>query len=230
VLDGINSDTLSFNVIDDPNYPGSVSVTASPNVILNDGLDSTTLLATVQPLQDTGVIADGTVVNFIIVDNGVTQTIPTTTVNGEASTNLTSTNLGFVTVTVEVVGAGLDAATSIFVTDTFTQILLVAPASNATLINSDTTYQAGSAFLVYMRNLSNRDFNVLSFLAQNGGVNLPNTPVIDPAYLSDGVLEGGEYTGAGYQLDVDTVDNTISLGYLLSDTPSASGFGFFVSF
>jgi hypothetical protein len=107
---------------------------------------------------------------------------------------------------------------------------LVAPASNATLINGDTTYQAGSVFLVYMRNLSNRDFNIAAFIAQNGGVDLPNTPVTNPAFLSDGVLEGGEYTGAGYQLDVDTVDNTISLGYLLSDTPSGEGFGFLVNF
>jgi hypothetical protein len=230
VLNGINSDTLSFNVIDDPNYPGSVSVTASPNVILNDGSDETTLLATIQPLQDSGVIADGTAVNFIVVDNGVTQTIPATTVNGEASTTLTSTNLGFISVTAEVVGSGLDATTSILVSDSFTQVLLVAPASNATLINGDTTYQAGSVFLVYMRNLSNRDFNIAAFIAQNGGVDLPNTPVTNPAFLSDGVLEGGEYTGAGYQLDVDTVDNTISLGYLLSDTPSGEGFGFLVNF
>lgn len=230
VLNGINSDTLSFNVIDDPDYPGSVSVTASPNVILNDGADSTTLRATVRPLQDSGVIADGTAVNFIIVDNGVTQTIAATTVNGEASTTWSSANLGFVSVTVEVVGTSLDAATSIFVTDTFVRVLLVAQTSNATLINSDTTYQAGSIFLVYMRNLSNRDFNILAFVAENGGSPLPDTPVTNPAFLSDGVLQGGEYTGAGYQLDVDTVDNTISLGYLLSDTPSGSGFGFVVNF
>jgi hypothetical protein len=230
VLNGINSDTLSFNVIDDPNYPGSVSVTASPNVILNDDSDSTTLLVTVQPLQDGGVIADGTAVNFTIVDNGVTHTIPATTSNGEASTTWSSSNLGFVSVTVEVVGTSLDAATSILVTNTFTQALLVAPASNVTLINSGTTYQAGSIFLVYMRNLSNRDFNVLAFVAQNGSDPLPDTPVTNPAFLSDGVLEGGEYTGAGYQLDVDTVDNTIGIGYMLSDTPTGEGFGFLVSF
>jgi hypothetical protein len=107
---------------------------------------------------------------------------------------------------------------------------LVAPVVNATLINSGTTYQAGSVFLVYMRNLSNRDFNVDEFRALNGGVRLPDTPVTNPAFLSDGVLEGGEYTGAGYQLDADTVDNTISIGYLLSDTPTGEGFGFLVSF
>jgi hypothetical protein len=230
VLNGINSDTLSFSVIDDPDYPGSVSVTASPNVILNDGSDFTTLLATVQPLQDSGVIEDGTAVNFIIQDNGVTQTIPATTTNGEASTTWSSSNLGYISVTVEVVDANLDAATSILVTDTFTQVLLVAKVSNATLINSDTTYQAGSIFLVHMRNLSNREFNVLSFHALNGVDPLPDTPVTDSAFLSDGVLEGGEYTGAGYQLDADTVNNTISLGYLLSDTPTASGFGFLVNF
>ncbi len=227
---GVDSNALSLQVIDDPNHPASISISATPNVILNNGTDSTTLQATVQALQSQGVIADGTEVNFIIQENGVTRTVTATTVNGMASLNLTSTFNGFILITAEVANTDLNATTAVYSTDNFVRVLQVARGSKVVLLQNNTVYQQGSLFALYIRNLSNRDFNVLALLVKNGGVNFPGSPVTDIAYLSGGVLEGGEYTFAGYQLDSDTPNNTISMEYVLKDTPSQFQFGFGVNF
>jgi hypothetical protein len=64
----------------------------------------------------------------------------------------------------------------------------------------------------------------------NGIDALPGLPVTDLNLLSDGVLEGGEYTGLVYSLDNDTINNTIRAGYLLSDDVTLSQFGFNVTY
>ncbi len=221
---GVTSSALPFQVIDKPNFPASVSVWASPNVILNDGVDSTTLKATVKPLQSKGAIEDGTAVNFIILDNGVTRNIAASTSGGVASINLTSTDLGLILVKAEVVDTNITATTTINSTDSFAYILQVGRSEQVTVSSDNSTYLAGSKFFMYLRNLSNRDFNIVEFFAKNGGVDFSDSPVKNPGYLSGGVLEGGEYTGIGYQLDEDTVDNTISIGYILYDSVSEKAF------
>jgi trimeric autotransporter adhesin len=227
---GITSNVLSFQIVDNPNAPASISISAAPNVILNDGADSTTLTATVQPLQTSGVIADGTEVNFIIKEDTVTRIVPGTTVNGIASIPLTSIYNGFIVITAEVANTDLSATTAVYSTDNFAKIFQIVPGAKAVLINDNTVYQQGSQFVIFIRNLSNRDFDVLEYRVKNGGVNFPESPVTDSAYLSGGVLQGGEYTVAGYQLDADTTNNTISIEYVLKDTPSQKVFGFSFSF
>ncbi len=227
---GVDSNALSLQVIDDPNHPASISISATPNVILNNGADSTTLQATIQALQSQGVIVDGTEVNFIIQEDGGTRTVAATTVDGVASISLTSTFNGFILVTAEVTNTDLNATTAVYSTDNFVRVLQVARGSKVVLLENNTVYQQGSLFVLYIRNLSNRDFNVLEFLVKNGGVDFSDSPVTDIAYLSGGVLEGGEYTVAGYQLDLDTPNNTISMEYILQDIPSQYKFGFGVNF
>lgn len=230
LLDGINSNQLSFEITENPNTPASIGIAATPNVILSNGTDTTTLQATVRPLLAGGEIADGTVINFVVIENGITRVVPATTLNAVASIELTSVTTGYIEVTAEVENTGLTAMTSVYATDNLAKVLQIASTSRVSLIDNDAVYEAGSIFLLYMRNLSNRDFDVVAFIAANGNYYLPDAPVTDAAFLSDGVLEGGEYTSAGYQLDNDTANNVISLGYALSDARSGTGFGFTVRY
>ncbi len=224
------SRSMTLDVIDQPNYPASVSVAASPNIILNNGIDSTQLTATIKPLQGHGVIADNTQINFIILENGVNRFETASTLNGVAEINLTSLNIGFIQVTAEIDNTDLNATSALFSTDNFAQALQIIPYARYALTNNDLSYARGSVFALFIRNLSNRDFNLLAFQMKNGNDYLPDMPITDSQLLSDGVLQGGEYTGIGYQLDNDTVNNTISAGYLLSDNASAQGFGFNIGF
>ncbi|MCP4002152.1 MAG: hypothetical protein GY727_14680, partial [Gammaproteobacteria bacterium] len=202
------SRAMTLDLIDQPNYPASISVAASPNVILNNGIDSTLLTATIKPLQDHGVIADNTHINFIILENGVNRFETASTLNGVAEINLTSLNIGFIQVTAEIDNTDLNATSALFSTDNFAQVLQIIPYARYAMTNNGNSYIKDSVFALFIRNLSNRDFNLLTFQMKNGNDYLPDMPITDSQLLSDGVLQGGEYTGAGYQLDNDTVNNT----------------------
>ena len=223
---GVTSNSLQYQVIDAPDYPASVSVTATPNVILNNGVDSTDLIATLTPLQSQGSIVDGTQVDFTIDEGGTSRTETAYTVDGVASIQLNSVYSGFIQVTAEVVSAGLTSTRNVFSTPDFAYVLQVFPLTRFVMIDNGATFQQGSSFALYVRNLSNRDFTIERYVAKNGGVDLPGSPVTDAAALGGGVLNGGQYTGMIYEFDYDTTDNGIQAGYLFSDPAAANPFGF----
>ena len=225
---GITSETINLNIVDDPNIPAALSIQASPNVIFNNGLDNTSLMVTVKPLQQRGVIADDTVIKFTIQDNGVSRTENIHTLDGVAILELSSESEGFISIQAELPGFELTATTSVFSTSNFNRVLQVIPLSR--VVYNQGEYLQGSLFGLYLRNLSNRDFSLLSFQTRNGTEHLASSPVIDPQYLSGGVLSSSEYTGIIYQLDNDVVDNGISASYVLADQDMGQAFGFTVRF
>jgi hypothetical protein len=230
-LSGVISPSFSIEVVDNPNLPATISISTTPNVILNDGIDSTTIQATVKPLQSHGLIADGTNINFVILENSVTRVVSATTIEGKASLNLTSTTTnGFIIVTAEINDTEINAITAIFSTDNFVKILQIIAGMKATLNADETEIMKGSLFALFIRNVSNRDFNLLLFQMKNGSEALPELPITSVSLLSDGILEGGEYTGLGYSLDYDTVNNSISAGYILSDDATLTQFGFSLTY
>ena len=227
---GVTSNVLQYQVVDAPDYPASVSVTATPNVILNNGVDSTSLKATLTPLQSQGSIADGTQVDFTIVEGSTSRTETAYSIDGVASIQLSSQYYGFVQVTVEVVNTDLSATSYVFSSDDFARVLQVLPLTNFVMIDNGSTFRQGSAFALYVRNLSNRDFNIEGYWAQNGGVHLPGSPVTDAAALGGGMLNGGRYTGMIYEFDFDTADNGIQAGYVFSESAAPQPFGFTVNY
>ena len=229
-LSGVTSERISLNAIDNPNRPASLSIQSSPNVILNDGVDSSRISARVKPLQQQGVVADGTMVNFIVVENSVTRIVSTQTIGGVASIDLQSIESGLISVTAELEDTELNATSAIYSTDNFARVLQVLPLSRVSMANNNTFYLKGSVFGVYLRNLSNRDFALLAFQMKNGTEYLPGLPVTESSYLSGGLLEGGEYTGAAYSLDSDTPNHGFSAGYILGDASTQRVFGFSVGF
>ncbi|MCP3687080.1 MAG: hypothetical protein GY784_01590, partial [Gammaproteobacteria bacterium] len=229
-LSGIDSTRLSVNVTDDPNYPASISIRANPNVIINNGSDSTTIEIVVKPLQAHGVIADGTEVSFVILENQVTRIINSDTLNGVASFDLTSTTQGIILVTAEIDDTELNAATAVLSTSDFINVLQIIPVAKFVFTPDGKTFVKDSAFAVLMRNLSNRDFDLEVFDMSNGGSSLPGLPVTEAIHLSGGVLEGGEYIALGYSLDEDTINNTISASCKLFDEPTQTTFGFSIEY
>ncbi len=225
---GVTSEKLLFTIIDKPNYPASISIQSSPNVIFNNGSDATTLTVTVKPLQKQGVVADGTVINFMINEGGIERVETGSTLNGEASIELKSVFEGFIKITAEVSGFDISASTSVLSTTNFIYVLQITPVSQVEYSNGE--YFQGSIFGLYIRNLSNRDFSLVAFQVKNGSDHFPESPVTDSGLLSDGLLSGGEYTGLFYQLDYNVVDNGITAGYILADQVLQQLFGFTASF
>ncbi len=227
-FEGSISDKIIFTILDDPGIPAEIGIQASPNVIFNNGVDSTLVSVTVKPLQQHGVIADGTVINFVITENEEARVETAVTIDGVASVEINSVFEGVMTVKAEMEAYDLTATTRILSTSSFNFVLQVIPLYQA--VSSDGVYQKGSMFGLVMRNLSNRDFDLLAFQAKNGDEHLPDSPVTNPDLLSDGTLSGGEYTGLVYKLDSNITDNGITAGYILGDQSLQQLFGFMIGF
>ena len=222
-LNVITSPALNLTVTVDPDAPLSISTVASPNVILNNGTDSSVITATIQPTANGGVISDSTLIDFIITEDGVSNTVTKNTSGGTASHTITSTNIGFISVTAQVQNTPISSTSNILSTDSFSNVLIRAAFFDTIYDNG--SYLANSTFGVITRNLSNRSFIIDYFFIVNGGVHFSDSPY-SGSQISDGSLDGGEAAYILYSLDADTVDNTIAYGLAFSDALTSPQFGF----
>ena len=215
------SDSLNLTITEDPDAPKSLSISASPNVILNDDSDRAHVTITLQPNSASGVIADGTAVDVTINEGASSNLYTLYTTDGRIRFNLSSNYQGSITIQAEA-AAGVSNTTTLHSVTDFADALYVVGFMNP--LYSSGTFLAGSQLGLYMKNLSNRTFEVGGFEILNGGVQA--LLITDPAALSDGYLEGGESTGIIISLATDTPDNVITSHYILRDTTSGSYFGF----
>ena len=221
-LSGVTSPDLILTITSDPNAAISISANASPNVILNNGSDITTITATVRPAAISGVIAS-TPIDFVVTDNGISTTTTVNTINGIATLDITSSNEGFITVETQIQTSTLTSSTSLLSTTNFTNVL-----SRAVLIEPiyNGSYLIGSRFGLFMRNLSNREFTILEFQALNNGAHLNGSPTPGSAFSNE-ILSAGEFIWAIYVVDEDiTNGGVITTRFILTDPTSGSTFGF----
>ncbi|MDH5517052.1 MAG: Ig-like domain-containing protein [Gammaproteobacteria bacterium] len=225
-VNGVVSSDLGITVDLLPDEPIGISAHASPNVILNNGSDSSQVSVTVQAAAPTGVITDGTLIDFTVTDNGSDTVTTVATVGGVASISVSSVNIGFISVKAQLQGSSFVSSTNIFVTDDFLKVITRSAFSDQ--IYSNGSYLAGSSFGVSMQNLSNRVFNIVGYLIKNGGVDLiAPVPGIN---FNGGLLPAGGYAWAIYILDTDISNNVVQAGFVLGDVPSSSGFGFLATY
>jgi len=223
LFNGTVSNSLDINIQFDANAPISVSLIATPNAILNNGSDSTTITATIQPANSSGVIADNTLVDFQITEDGVSSTVTVATVGGIAVHSLASSKTGLISVTASVQGSSLSSSTGLLSVSSFNQVIIKGAYSNSLI--DGVNLLAGSEFGLLARNISNRDFNIDALYVLNGIEHLPDSPVAG-ADISDGILEGSEVLWVVYILDVNVADNGVSASLFLNDAATTSSFGF----
>lgn len=224
-LSGISSNNLSISISLDPNLPSSMAMSLTPNVILNNATDSSLVEVTLTPSSESGVISNGTSIDFEITEGNNTRIETATTNNGVASLNLTSTYEGLITVQASL-SDGLNTQGGILSTNSFVNIIVSTALSNA--VYSNGTLLKDSILLIYLRNISNRTLNIpaiyVAYGPVNAQINFPDSPVSDDLYTSDGDLKGGEFTSFGYILDNDIADDTFWIIY--NFTESITGVSF----
>ncbi|MDH5391833.1 MAG: Ig-like domain-containing protein [Gammaproteobacteria bacterium] len=225
-LNTINSSALSLTVQLRPDEPIGISAHASPNVILNNNVDSSVVSVTVQPADASGVIADGTLIDFTVTDNGIDTPTTVGTVGGVATLTITSTNIGFISVKAQLQGSSFESTTNIYATDNFANVLTRTAFSESLYSNGQ--YLAGSSFGVTMQNVSNRNFKIFSYHIVNGGTDLI-TPV-SGLNFNGGNLAAGGYAWAIFTLDSDIVDNGVQAGFTLADVSTSTLFAFLASY
>ena len=223
LLNGVTSSDLILTITLDPNAAISISANAFPNVILNNDIDTATITATVKPAGTGGVIPS-TPIDFIVTDNGSTTTTTVNTINGVATLDITSLTEGFITVETQIQSSTLTSSTNLRSTVNFSNVL--SPALLFEPIYSNGSYLIGSRFGLYMRNLSNRDFNIYEFQVLHDGIDLFGSPTPGSVF-DDGILSAGEFLWAVYVVDTDIVNaGVIGTRFFLTDRISGAAFGF----
>lgn len=226
-LSGINSSPLELQVSLNPNLLKALNVSVQPNIILNDSNDAAQVNLVLVPSAHNGVIADGTAITLTINEGSSIREVNLVTTNGEVSYSLRSSYAGFISLSVAV--NDLSANAGVLSTDTLTDAFLTTGLADGVYENN--TLRAGSTFLVLLRNLSNRVFDIdqidIGYLDANNGdafVNFPESPVTQGAFISDGDLTAGEFNFIGYELDNDRQANNYVISYLFSDEQSNTSF------
>ena len=225
-LDGVSAST-TLNVTNDANAPVSLSLLASPNVILNDGSDTTTITITALPADSSGAVADGTVIDVVVTDNGATTPHTLHTTRGSDSFTLNSANAGFITIEATVSGTTVSTSGFVYATPNFANVIANIGYKNTVYDSTDTTkLLAGSWFALVVKNISNRSFNIDQYEFSNGGVTTPSAG----SGISGGDLTGGEQYGLIVNLSSDQTDNGISGKLSMSDTPTGQAFNISITF
>ena len=148
------------------------------------------------------------------------------TVSGVATLALTSTYEGLVSVTVGIAADNLASVVGVYSTSSFANIIAVQAASQATYDGG--SLLTGSLFAIYVRNLSNREFDIAQVDVTKGAGGPENhfsdSPITDNRFLSEGKLSAGEFAAIGYVLDDDVANNTVNMFYRFSDSDTGQLF------
>jgi len=219
--------TLNLTINDTPQRPISLVVLATPNVLLNDGSDASTLEIQVLPADPAATVADGTSIELQISQNGIvlsTQNLVTS--GGIASTSFTTTENGVLQIQATEAGTSISNSTVLYTSATIAEVIAFAAFADAQV--SGTTVFSGGRFGFFLYNLSNRDFPLLQYELRNGGDILFSTT--DPLVLNNNVLSGGLKMGLIYTLPADITDQGLEARYYLSDPVSGATFFYRVTY
>lgn len=219
--------TLNLTINDTPQRPISLVVLATPNVLLNDGSDASTLEIQVLAADPAATVADGTSIELQISQNGIvlsTQNLVTS--GGIASTSFTTTENGVLQIQATEAGTSISNSTVLYTSATIAEVIAFAAFADAQV--SGATVFSGGRFGFFLYNLSNRDFPLLQYELRNGGDILFSTT--DPLFLNNNVLSGGLKMGLIYTLPADITDQGLEARYYLTDPVSGATFFYRVTY
>ncbi|HIE33135.1 MAG TPA: hypothetical protein EYP81_03705, partial [Thermodesulfobacteriaceae bacterium] len=119
--------TLNLAINDTPQRPISLVVLATPNTLLNDGADTSTLEIQVLAANPAATVADGTLIELQTSQNGIvlsTQNLLTT--GGIASTSFTTTESGLLQIQATETETTISNTTVLYASATIAEVIPVA--------------------------------------------------------------------------------------------------------
>lgn len=220
--------TLTLNINDTPQRPISLVVLATPNAILNDNSDASSLEIRVQAANPTASVADGTIIDLQISQSGIplsTQSLTTT--GGVASTSFTTTNTGLLQIHATVNGTNISNSAALYASSNITAVITGAAFADAETAGTQILNGARFGFLIH--NISNRNFPLVRYELRNGADILASTT--NPLDLNNNVLTGGLQLGLIVTLNFgDFTDQGIEARYYLTDPATGAPFFYRVTF
>jgi uncharacterized protein YjdB len=223
----ISSPSIPLEVTLDPNLPKALNLLVQPNIIFNDGNDTAQVDLTLVPSAEGGVIADGTPITLTITEGATNRDVNLVTTNGAASYSLRSAYDGFISLSAS--ASDYSVSSGLLSTDNLSDA--ISAVGQANVVYENDMLKAGSVFIIFLRNQTNRVFNIerinIGYFDPNNGntfVDFPGSPLASGAVISDGDLTAGEFTFIGYELDNDTEASVYIISFLLSDDQSNTSF------
>ncbi|MEJ2179514.1 MAG: Ig-like domain-containing protein, partial [Gammaproteobacteria bacterium] len=211
-----------LNVSYEPQRPVFVVPLAQPNVILNDGSDSTTLQTFVKASENGAVVANGTIIEYEIVSgSGVLSSQSAATVDGIASVLLTSNSEGFIVVQATVQITQVSNFVVILSTASFANVISRFAIAKYDYDADSNLVQPGSIFTLYIFNFGSRNFSLDQYEFINGGITLKT---IDQFDVVNNQLNGGGIYGLELNVIPELVNNGIQAQFTLSDTATGQIF------
>lgn len=210
----------------DPSAAGRMTLTAEPNIIVNDGLDKTLITADVEPnIRAGNVVADGTLVVFQVTGESLDMDpsfVEQTVSESVQVTSVASGGTGDVGIHAAVEDTTAQEVVLVRVTDDLSK----APSTFAfSLIDSNTDIvEVGSTFSISIRNRFNRAFTVTKYELKNGGNIVYETS--DPAQFGDdgGVIVNGSQFAIGYETEVQMSNSGFTGNFQLLDSVTGDPF------
>ena len=215
--------TTSLEVTYEPQRPIFIVPFAQPNVILNDGIDSTTIQTFVKASENGATVADGTIVDYeIVMGDGVLSTQSSSTINGVTSVSLTSTSEGFVVVRAAVQNTQVSNYVVILSTTSFADVVFRFAAAQYDYDEQTQLVQPGSVFALYILNIGNRTFSLDRYEFRNGNETLKT---VTEFTVINNQLAGGVIYGVVLNVVPElVVDTALVAQFTLMDTASGQTF------
>ena len=225
-LNGVNSQGVNLEITENPNTPLSLALSVTPYIIIANSTDPSTIEATVQPVNESGTIVDGTTVLFTITEGDTISTQRSDTVNGVAPITITSTYQGLITIVASIEDDNIANSAGIFSTNNLANVISIFPSSNTAY--SEGVLFKGSQLILLMRNISNRTFTYqqveVSYGSENTRIEFFGSPYTALEQIGDGILSAGDISFFGYQLDDDIEASLFHIIYSLTDESSGTTF------
>ncbi len=207
-LGGIVGST-GLSLINDPDAPVSLSIVASPNAILNDATDTSTITVVVQPAGNNGSIADNTAVNIMITEGAAVSNQTINTSSGSASFGFNSIYAGFIKINATI--GNISHSAYIYAASNFDNVIPTTAHKFTSYDNN--TLLAGSWFSQIVKNLSSRTFTIDQYQFSNGA-QIETYPGAD---FNDGQLSAGRTQAIITVLANDQIDNGVNGDVSLTD-------------
>ncbi len=205
--------SAGLSIIDDPDAPVSLSIVASPNVILNDATDSSTITVILRPASSSGSIAENTAINIVITEGASVSTQAINSSAGSASFVLKSNYAGFIKINATVGNISQNAY--IYASSTFDSV--IPNTAYKSTVYDNNTLLAGSWFSQVVQNLSSRSFTIDQYRFNNG----VQSEIYPGTDFNDGQLSAGRTQAIITIIANDQIDNGISGELSLTDDLSA---------
>jgi len=172
-----------IELIDVPDAPTSIAMTASPYIILNNNSDASQIAINVGAASAEYTVADNTLVELEIVRGSASLSSQTlSTIDGKASVNITTDYKGIITLKASITETGVENYISIYGTENFSEALYRVGLFDGEVVDNEVS--VGAKFGYILLNISNRVFQVLAYqivnietstiLATLSGTEIPN--------------------------------------------------------